>query len=315
MGYKPPKAIAQTGIETGATKAKLSWDKALVAGFLAGAYIAIAGLLAVTVSAGMPVEIWGTFPTFVTGAVFSLGLILVVLAGSELLTGNMALVPLAAMRGRATLRKLAENWLFVLIGNFFGAVFVAYFLGVQTGVLTAELPLERLGDIAHKKAVDETEWQIFTRAVGCNWLVCLAVWMALAAEDITGKILAIFFPIMAFVALGFDHVVANMFFLPAAIFAGVPELGWWDAVTNWIFAFLGNLVGAAIFVAGAYWFLYVREAEEEPGDTPSGAPELAGDTATAAVATRDAAGAGPAGVGATEQAGDGEPAPRERLPR
>src|SRR3712207_6050616 len=160
-GYKPPKEIAKAGAITGATKAKLSWDKAIVAGFLAGAYIAIAGLLAITVSSGMPTEIWGTLPSFFTGAVFSLGLILVVIAGSELLTGNMALVPLAAMRGRATLKQLTENWFFVLLGNLLGSLFVAYFLAVQTGVGTSELPLERLAGIAHKKAVEETEWQIF----------------------------------------------------------------------------------------------------------------------------------------------------------
>jgi len=297
MGYKPPKEIAKAGIVTGATKAKLSWDKALVAGFLAGAYIAIAGLLAVTVSAGMPERIWGTLPTFFTGAVFALGLILVIIAGSELLTGNMALVPLAAMGGRATLRKLAENWVWVLIGNLLGSLFVAYFLAVQSGVVTSELNLERLGSIAHKKGVEETEWQIFLRALGCNWLVCLAVWMALAAEDVGGKVLAIFFPIMAFVAMGFDHVVANMFFIPAAIFAGVPDLNWWDALHNWIFAFLGNLAGAVFFVAGAYWYLYARDIDEEPGDTPSGAPERGharaeGDEGTAgngATATRPGA--------------------------
>jgi formate transporter len=269
--YKPPKEIAAAGIVTGSTKARLSWDKALVAGFLAGSYIAIAGLLAATVSAGLPVDVWGTLPTFFTGAVFSLGLILVVIAGSELLTGNMALVPLAAMRGRASVRKLAENWAFVLTGNLLGALFVAYFLAVQSGVGTADLVIDRLGGMAHKKAVEETEWQIFWRALGCNWLVCLAVWMALAAEDIAGKVLAIFFPIMAFVAMGFDHVVANMFFIPAAIFADVPDITWWDALHNWIFAFIGNLAGAVVFVAGAYWYLYARDVEEEPGDTPSGA--------------------------------------------
>jgi len=273
MSYKPPKAIAKAGIETGATKAKLSWHKALVAGFLAGAYIAMAGLLAFTVTAGMPENIWGTLPNFFTGTVFALGLILVIIAGSELLTGNMALVPLAAMRGRASLKKLAENWFFVLIGNLLGSLFVAYFLAVQSGVATAELPLARLASMAHKKAVEETEWQIFLRGMGCNWLVCLAVWMALAADDVAGKILAIFFPIMAFVAMGFDHVVANMFFIPAAIFAHVPAIGWGDALHNWLFAFVGNVAGAVIFVAGAYWYLYARDVEEEPGDTPSGAPE------------------------------------------
>jgi formate transporter len=96
--------------------------------------------------------------------------------------------------------------------------------------------------------------------------------MSLAATSVSGKILAIFFPIMAFVAMGFDHVVANMFFLPAAIFADAGALTWGDTIHNWIFAFLGNLVGAAIFVAGAYWYLYVREPAKEPGDTPSGQP-------------------------------------------
>jgi formate/nitrite transporter len=270
VGYKTPQDIAETGVTTGVTKAKLRWDKALVAGFLAGAYIAFGGLLAITVTSGMNPEVWGSLPTFFAGAVFSLGLILVVIAGSELLTGNMALVPLAAFTGRVGLRKLLENFGFVLIGNLLGALFVAYFLAVETGVVTAELQLARLGDIAAAKGVEETEWQIFLRAVGCNWLVCLAVWMALAADDVAGKILAIFFPIMGFVAMGFDHVVANMFFLPAAIFAGVEGIGWGDAVHNWVFAFLGNLVGAAVFVAGAYWYLYARDADEEPGDTPSG---------------------------------------------
>lgn len=103
----------------------------------------------------------------------------------------------------------------------------------------------------------------FLRGLRCNWLVCLGVWMALDAEDIAGKVLAIFFPIMAFVAIGFDHVVANMFFLPAAIFAGVDSLTWWDAIHNWAFAFLGNLVGASVFVASAYWYLYARDDEPE----------------------------------------------------
>jgi formate transporter len=272
MAFKDPKAVTETGTEKGVEKAGLSWDRALVAGFLAGAYIAFGALLAITVSSGLNPDIWGGLSTFFTGAVFSLGLILVVLAGSELLTGNMALVPLAAFRGRATLAGLVHNFWWVLLGNLVGSLFVAYFLADQTGVVTGDpAVLERLAGIAEKKGIEETEWQIFTRALGCNWLVCLAVWMAFAAEDVAGKVLAIFFPIMAFVALGFDHVVANMFFIPAAIFAGVDGITWWTAIHNWIFAFLGNLVGAAVFVAGAYWFLYGRQgpAEPEPGDEPA----------------------------------------------
>src|SRR4051812_8811106 len=275
---KDPKAITAAGTVTGAKKARLAPNKALVAGFLAGAYIAFGGMVAITVSSGMRPEIWGTLPTLFTGAVFTVGLMLVVIAGSELLTGNMALVPLAVMRGQASLKALVGNFTWVILGNLLGSLFVAYFLAVKSGVLTAELPLARLAAIAQAKGLHETELQIFLRAVGCNWLVCLAVWMALAADDVAGKILAIFFPIMAFVAIGFDHVVANMFFLPAAIFAGVDGITWWTAIHNWIFAFLGNLVGAAVFVAGSYYYLYGRdERGAEPGDTPPGNGRVARD--------------------------------------
>ena len=280
MAFKKPPEIAQAATETGATKARLSWDKALVASFLAGAYIAFGALLATTTTAGMDPKIWGTLPTFFAGAVFSVGLILVVIAGSELLTGNMALVPLAAFKGRVPIRSLFRNFGLVTIGNLLGSLFVAYFLAVKSGVVTSDpLVLERLGKIAQTKGVKETELQIFLRAVGCNWLVCLAVWMALAAQDVAGKILAIFFPIMAFVAMGFDHVVANMFFLPAAIFADVPGINWGDAVHNWIFAFAGNLIGAGIFVSGAYWYLYARpgdEAEASGGGVPAASSDGAG---------------------------------------
>ena len=164
---------------------------------------------------------------------FALGLVLVVLAGSELLTGNMALVPIAMMKRRVGLRALGQNFTIVLIGNLIGSLFVAYFLAVQTGVIgmngadpasPAGMTFERLKAIAVLKGDTEGADQIFLRALGCNWLVCLAVWVAMTAEDTGGKILGIFFPIMAFVAIGFDHVVANMFFLPAAIFAEVPGI-------------------------------------------------------------------------------------------
>src|SRR3954470_7436955 len=264
MAFKDPQAIAIAGIETGAKKAILSADKMIVAGFLAGAYIAFAGLLAIIVSAGLDPATWGGLITLFTGSVFALGLILVIIAGSELLTGNMALLPMAILGRQANLGRVGVSLLFVTIGNLVGSLFVAYFLAVKTGVVTADAPLKRLTAIATLKGKTESDWQIFLRAVGCNWLVCLAVWMALGAEDIGGKVLAIFFPIMGFVALGFDHVVANMFFLPAAIFAHVPGIDWGDAIKNWVFAFLGNLVGAGIFVATSYWYLYVREVPPAP---------------------------------------------------
>ncbi|MFC7531950.1 formate/nitrite transporter family protein [Actinoplanes sp. GCM10030250] len=268
MAAKEPPEIARAAVAAGAKKTQLRWDKTLVGSFLAGAYIAFGGLVAITVSAGLDPEIWGSLPTLFTGAAFTLGLVLVLIAGSHLLTGNMLLVPISAMGGRISWGDVLRNFLLVLIGNLAGAVFVAFFFAVQTGVVgdvgseagtPGALAYERLAVIAEAKGLHESNWQIFLRAVGCNWLVCLAVWIALASDAVSGKILGIFFPIMAFVAMGFDHLIANMFFLPAAIFAGVPGIGWDDTLRNWVLAFAGNLVGAVVFVATTYWYLYLRD--------------------------------------------------------
>ena len=187
---------------------------------------------------------------------------LVVIAGSELLTGNMALVPLAAACTARSRSRTCSATYRVLVGNLLGALFVAYFLAVQTGVLTADAAVRAArGDRSSSKGIDETEWQIFLRALGCNWLVCLAVWMALAADDVTGKILAIFFPIMAFVAMGFDHVDRQHVLPARGDLRGRRRPHLVGRAHNWIFAFLGNLVGAAVFVAGSYYYLYGRDEE------------------------------------------------------
>jgi formate transporter len=299
VGYKDPKGITDAATAAGAAKAQLPAHKALVAGFMAGAFIALGGLLAVSTSAGLDPKTWGALPLLITGATFSVGLMLVVIAGSELVTGNMALIPLAVLRGRATVRDLARNWAFVLVGNLLGSLFVAYFLAVKTGVVTAPLPLARLAAIAGAKAHVETHFQVFARAVGCNWLVCLAVWMSLGAQDIGGKVLAIFFPVTAFVAIGFDHVVANMFFLPAAIFAGVDGITWADALGNWVFAFLGNVVGGAVFVATGYWYLFGREPQAAQSFQATLASDERLDPGTPALTDSIPAGA-PAQAGAVE---------------
>jgi formate/nitrite transporter len=268
MAAKEPSEIAQAAVATGVKKAELRWDKTLVGSFLAGAYIAFGGLVAITVSSGLDPEIWGSLPTLFTGAAFTLGLVLVLVAGSHLLTGNMLLVPISAMQRRVDWGAVLRNFALVLVGNLAGALFVAFFLAIQSGVIgslgseagtTGAMTYDRLAGIAEAKGLHESNWQVFLRAVGCNWLVCLAVWISLASDTVSGKILGIFFPIMAFVAMGFDHVVANMFFLPAAIFAGVPDLGWDDTLRNWLLAFLGNLVGAVVFVATTYWYMYLRD--------------------------------------------------------
>ena len=267
MSFNNPAQVAQLAVASGASKAAMSVGKMMVGGILAGAYIAFGSLLAIDVTAGMPAA-WGGLITLFYGLVFSLGLILVVIGGAELLTGNMALLPMAVFEGRATWARLGLNWLVVTIGNLLGSLLVAYVLAVKTGVIgtmtsakgtPALANYSRLAAVAKIKAVGETHLEVFLRAIGCNWLVCLAIWLALAATSVSGKILGIVFPITAFVALGFDHVVANMFFLPAAIFVHAPGITLTNTTLNLIFAFLGNMVGAGLFVAGAYWYLYLRD--------------------------------------------------------
>jgi formate transporter len=276
MTAREPSEMAKVATQTGAKKTHRTWDRVLVSSFLGGAYIAFGALVAITVSSGLDPAVWGTLPTLFMGAAFTLGLVLVLIAGSDLATGNMMLVPLGAMRGKISVGDVAKNLTLVLVGNLAGAVFVAFFLAVQTGVIgeagsegSALLTYERLTGIAEGKATAHTAWETFLRGVGCNWLVCLAVWMSLAATTVSGKILAIFFPIMAFVAMGFDHVVANMFFVPAAIFAGVPGIGWDDALWNWLLAGSGNLVGAVLFVSTSYWYLFLKDAPEDSSAEPS----------------------------------------------
>ncbi|MDH2414189.1 formate/nitrite transporter family protein [Nocardioides sp. CER19] len=273
MSFNAPLDITRLAISAGEAKAAARPGKALVAGFLAGAYIAFGALIATVTSAGLDPKQWGGITTLITGVTFSLGLILVIIAGADLLTGNMMLVPLAVLAKRVTAGGMLMNWFWVTIGNLVGSLFVAWVLGDLTGIFASgTISHDRLEAIATGKGIDETHSQQFFRAIGCNWLVCLAVWIALAATSVGGKILAIVPPIAAFVALGFDHVVANMFFLPAAMMVGAGDLTLSETVLNLVFAFLGNAIGAAVFVAGAYFYLY-GDAARETAATPPPAGE------------------------------------------
>jgi formate/nitrite transporter len=258
MAYRNPGQIAEAAVEAGAAKARMPLISQFVLSFLAGAFIAIGFLLDIRVIANVPAQ-WGSFASFLGAAVFPLGLILVIIAGGELLTGNMMSVTLAALARKITVARLLQNWAVITIGNFMGAVFVAYMFGHVVG-LTAEGPfLDKTVSIAEAKLQD-TFVQAFLSGVGCNWLVTLAVWLSYGAEDISGKILAIWFPVMAFVAIGFQHVVANMFVIPAAIFAG--HATWADWFGNFVPVFLGNAVGGSVFVALLYWLVYVRRQQK-----------------------------------------------------
>ncbi|GMA51638.1 putative transporter YrhG [Alicyclobacillus contaminans] len=257
--FSTPAEIAKAASDAGAVKVKYSIGKLLVLGFLAGAFIALGALFDIRVTAGLP-DTWGTLKNLIGGAVFPIGLMFVVIAGAELLTGNMMTIPIALHDKRVTIGQLLYNWLWVTIGNLIGSLFVALVFGVWAHMLTAAPYDKATIAIAVSKA-DLGFWPTIASAIGCNWLVCLAVWLAYGAKDIIGKIFGIWFPIMGFVAIGFQHVVANMFFLPAGIFVGAP-VSWGTTIIEWIGAFIGNAIGGWLFVATAYWFVYLRSESD-----------------------------------------------------
>lgn len=252
MGFHNPRKIAQIAIEAGTKKATLPLRSMLILGFFGGAFISLGYLLDIRVVADLPKE-WGTFGTFLGAAVFPLGLILIIIGGGELLTGNMMAVSIAFFAKKVTIGRLLNNWLWITISNFIGAIFVAYVFGHIVGLTESGAYLTKTIAIADAKLA-EGFWIALFSGIGCNWLVGLAVWLAYGSEDIGGKILAIWFPIMGFVAIGFQHVVANMFVIPAAIFAG--HFSWMDFLLNIIPVFIGNAVGGGIFVGAAYWQSY-----------------------------------------------------------
>lgn len=260
--YKPPQ-IAEITVDTGVQKARNPLLTVMILGFLGGAFIALGFLLDIRVISNAPQE-WGSIVNFIGAAVFPIGLILVLLAGGELLTGNMMAVPLARMAGRITTLEMLKNILLITVANFLGAVFVAYFFGHVVGLTASGPYLDKLIAMAGHK-LDDSFLQAFVSGIGCNWLVALAVWLSYGADNMSGKILGIWFPTMAFVAIGFQHVVANMFLIPAAIFEGY--FSWGDYVRNFVPVWLGNLTGGALFVAGAYWTAYLKDRVKQTGST------------------------------------------------
>ncbi|RFU63916.1 formate/nitrite transporter family protein [Peribacillus glennii] len=254
MGYRPPHRIAEAAIESGTHKANLSLLSMLVLGFLGGAFISLGYLLDIRVIANLPHE-WGTFGSFIGAAVFPLGLILTILAGAELVTGNMMAVSMAFFTKKVSLGSLLKNWIIITIANLIGALFVAYFFGHIAGLTNTEPYLAKTVTVAQSK-VDQEFWAALVSAIGCNWLVGLAIWLSYGSEEMSGKILAIWFPIMGFVAVGFQHVVANMFVIPAAIFSG--HLTWMDYLKNFVPVFIGNVIGGTMFVSLFYWLAYLK---------------------------------------------------------
>ena len=272
----PPPKIAERTVEAGISKANLDFWTLFTLSILAGAFIALGGVFSTTVTAGAEGNIYFGLIKLLGGVTFCLGLILVVVAGAELFTGNNLII-MAFVSGKVTVKQLLRNWTIVYIGNFVGAIATAGIMilcrryQVGQGIIW----LNAL-NIAHAKC-GKPFIDLVALGVMCNALVCLAVWLCLGARSITDKILSILFPISAFVAAGFEHCVANMYFIPVALFvkewapqsfwslvgktlADFTDLTWQNFFfVNLIPVTIGNIIGGAFLVGFVYWIAYRRK--------------------------------------------------------
>lgn len=262
----PPPEIAARVCQLGLAKVNTTVPTMVALAVLAGAFISLGALfytVTITVGNESPALPFGVL-RLVGGMTFSLGLILVVVGGAELFTGNNLIAMAWAARCVQT-RQVVRNWVWVYLGNLLGAG--------GTAVLVLLAGVHTLGD----GAVGETMVRIargkvaldplaaFARGILCNVLVCLAVWLCMGARTVADKVLAILFPISAFVACGFEHSVANMFFLPLgfALTAGSSaSFSILDALSNLALVTLGNIIGGTVLVALVYWFIYLRTNPE-----------------------------------------------------
>jgi formate/nitrite transporter len=260
----------ELSIEAGVGKSKLSLKSQFLLAILAGAYIGLGSILAIKVAGGMKPEIWGTFVRLVFGGVFPVGLLMVLLAGADLFTGDCHFMTGALAHKRINFAKFLRVLAISLIGNFIGSVIVAWLTYKGTLLMDgsdAGRPLASYAvAIANSKcglAFDVA----FYRGVMCNWLVCLAIYMALSSSDGVSKAILMWPPITAFVALGMEHSVANMTFVPLALFIGSDAVyqatanaavltATWPTlmINNLIPVVLGNYVGGALFVAMFYYW-------------------------------------------------------------
>lgn len=272
--YLTPSEITEFALETGVKKSEMPFKRTILLSFLAGVFIALA-----SVGSNMIAHNFTDvgIAKYLAGLIFPTGLILVVIAGAELYTGNN-LISVAALSGRVKWSRYFYNLLIVWGGNFVGSLFIAALI-IWSGQLNYSDG--QLGAFTIKVASIKSNLtfiQAFSSGILCNILVCLAVWMSYGAKDIAGKALVIFFPIWLFIASGYEHSVANMYYLSAGFFAAHNDLFTAVAgsvyhldaasiesinpynilVTNLIPVTLGNLAGGGLFVGAWYWMAYKK---------------------------------------------------------
>ncbi|MBN1486548.1 MAG: formate transporter FocA [Anaerolineae bacterium] len=272
-----PAQMAVKAEAVGVKKATMAADKLFVLGLLAGAFIGLGAIFATTIATGGSALPFGVKQMLV-GLVFCVGLILVVVAGAELFTGNN-LVVIALLSKKITTGQLLYNWGIVYLGNFVGSVLLAFINalaqqhmkgGGQVGVTALNIANAKCGlDFVPALAL----------GIMCNFMVCLAVWLTFSARSATDKVLLVLFPIAGFVAAGFEHSVANMYFISSGLFikSGAPAAFWnqigmaasdfadltWGNffIKNLLPVTLGNIIGGSVMVAFVYWYVYLRNSE------------------------------------------------------
>lgn len=261
MNLFSPAEVAENIRNIGEAKGKLPLRKLILLGIAAGAFIAFGAFAAITIASGWP-DPWASsgLNKAAMGVVFTVGLIMVVLTGAELFTGNNMFLTVSVLEKKSTVGQLLRNWIIVFLANFAGALII---VGIICGghFLADGNTVTAMG--AKALAIGEAKTSLsfstaFFRAITCNWLVCLAVWLASSAKDAVGKIFGCFFPIMAFVLSGFEHSVANMFFIPAAMTVPSSAITMADFLLgNLLPVTLGNIIGGGVFVGMLFWGAYL----------------------------------------------------------
>ncbi|KAI0093122.1 Formate/nitrite transporter [Irpex rosettiformis] len=270
-----PAQVATAMVELAVFKHKTRPDKVFIKAFAAGVLLSFGGLLSEIIQGGA-MGLNAQNPGIVKvlgGFVFPVGLVMIVLGGYELLTSNMMVgvltrpvFPMALIKRAVPLWSLPLNWVIVTFGNLVGSLFFAAIITKYSGIVSTDPYKSYAVSFALHKAKDPEWHQIFLRGIGCNWLVCVAVWQAAGARETFSKIVAAWFPIWVFVACGFDHVVANMFSVPLGIMFGADLTVAEYIRKSLIASYLGNIVGA-LFVGLPALYMYLGDYRYHDSDT------------------------------------------------
>lgn len=262
MNYNHPREIALVFCKSGIEKNQTPFHKFAILAILGGMFIAFGGLLSIVVAGGIPGIGAGNpgLVKFVAGALFPVGLIMVSVAGADLFTSDCTGMVLPYLQKQLNIKAVIKVLVLSYLFNFIGAQLIAYFMSYQTGLISHDPWQSYLHHYSELK-VNQDFGKVLLKGIGANWLVCLGTWMGYAGKDIMSKSIGIWIPVMIFVTLGYEHSIANMYFIPAAIYSGADILWSTFIINNLIPSTIGNLIGGCIFVGCAYWYVYMKDTK------------------------------------------------------